>query len=268
MLHKPYNTDGIEKNNHDFCATVIGCGDAYDSTHTNASLIVSESGFNLLIDCGPSVPRALFQRQIDADYLDAIYVTHTHPDHCLGLTTLLNWMDSKERQRPLTIIVSNNQKSVLLPLIEFAHWPQPNLVFEIQWQFSDTIESIGPWPCQTTITRHAVNNHSLSLTSQSGITLFYSGDGLLLPQGEALAANAHWVFVECETLSHHPSHGSWEDIHGLKRRLGSEWRLYHIDPIHRSELATLCCNHQGMSLAEDNEQLRANATKLRKVSNE
>lgn len=154
---------------------------------------MEESDYQLLVDCGPTVPQALFG-QMHVEELDAIYLTHTHPDHCLGLTTLLNWMDSYRRQRPLTIIAQGEQRALLAPLLAFAHWPKAQLGFEVIQQNSEEIQFIGDWKVTTALTQHSVSNRSLHLTANSGRSLFYSGDGEISPQGEQLALQSDWVF--------------------------------------------------------------------------
>ncbi len=257
---------------HNMSVTVVGTGNAYDGEHTNACLLVNEHDFTLLVDCGPSVPKALFSMGLNSNVLDAIYISHTHPDHCLGLTTLLNWMNSRGRLRPLTIFVQEVQQSVLEPLISFASWPEAVLNFTVHFQSIHEVMTIGPWQSRTSDTHHAVANRSLQLTTNNGHRLFYSGDGRLTSLGTELAAESDWVFIECETLNHHISHGSWQEICQLPRKQGSDWLLYHIDPNCRDTLAeriecepdfriaieeevltTACTNHQHVDTPKEPE---------------
>ncbi|MCG8708751.1 ribonuclease Z [Brenneria sp. 4F2] len=240
---------------HKLQLKVIGCGNAYDGQHTNASIMVSEHDYQLLVDCGPTVPATLFNAELNPESLDAIYLTHAHPDHCLGLTTLLNWMDAGRRKRPLTLIAQQAQWAVIEPLIHFAHWPLPTSGFVIHRQNTESTTAVGPWTVRTSSTRHAIANLSLHLTAANGHQLFYSGDGLLSSEGRMLASQSDWVFLECEMLAHHPSHGSWQDIALLSRKPGSCWRLYHVAPALRASLNASTADISGVSLAEDGETL-------------
>lgn len=232
---------------------MVGCGNAYDSQEHNSGLLVKEGDETLLIDCGPWIPRALLNLEMTADEVSTIYITHSHPDHCLGLTTLLNWMQSKGRTKPLNIIVQSRQHAVIQPLIDFAFWPEPCGQFPIRYLHSEMIDRIGPWSVQLAPTHHSVSNLGLQLSSVLGITLFYSGDGALTDESARLAAQSDWVFVECESVEAHSSHGSWNDIVSLVKKPGSLWRLYHNAPLSRPALRTLCYQSDDISVATEGE---------------
>ncbi len=84
---------------------VLGCGSAFSCTqNTSALRVIDADNKQWLIDCGPTVPRALWQRGGEVNDIDAIYFTHVHPDHCTGLTALLNHWKSYSRQKPVIIL--------------------------------------------------------------------------------------------------------------------------------------------------------------------
>ena len=65
---------------------VLGCGSAFSCTqNTSALRVIDADNKQWLIDCGPTVPRALWQRGGGVDDIGAIYFTHDHPDHGRGL---------------------------------------------------------------------------------------------------------------------------------------------------------------------------------------
>ncbi|GHB43256.1 putative metallo-hydrolase YhfI [Pseudovibrio japonicus] len=229
---------------------MLGCGDAYDPKRTNSSLLIREGDFELLIDCGPTVPQALFANAMTAEDISCIYISHCHPDHCLGLTTLLNYMKSFKRSKPLSIFRQASQHQALYRLMEFASWPEKGLGFELYWKDSENLTEIGPWRAETTPSSHSVPNRSLQLTGQDA-TVFYSGDGLLSPQGERFAAQADLAFIECEYMTAANGHGSWADVKDLQKKAGSRWVLYHIDDASRLAVADAITGHAEFSLGED-----------------
>ena len=72
--------------------TIIGCSGSFAGPNSPASsyLVQSEHEgrtWNLVLDMGPGSLGAL-QRHIELDAIDAIVISHLHPDHCLDLTGL------------------------------------------------------------------------------------------------------------------------------------------------------------------------------------
>ena len=70
--------------------TIIGCSGSFAGPNSPASsyLVQSEHEgrtWNLVLDMGPGSLGAL-QRHIELDAIDAIVISHLHPDHCLDLT--------------------------------------------------------------------------------------------------------------------------------------------------------------------------------------
>lgn len=103
---------------------VLGCGSAFSCTqNTSALRVIDADNKQWLIDCGPTVPRALWQRGGEVNDIDAIYFTHVHPDHCTGLTALLNHWKSYSRQKPVIIYCQPAQQPVLMQLAALANWP-------------------------------------------------------------------------------------------------------------------------------------------------
>jgi ribonuclease Z len=87
----------------DLSVAFLGTGGAVPSARRNtASLLVSRGGERLLFDCGEGTQRQM-QRSLGLVQVDAIYFTHFHADHFLGLPGLLKTYDLTERERPLTI---------------------------------------------------------------------------------------------------------------------------------------------------------------------
>ncbi|MBR5782971.1 MAG: MBL fold metallo-hydrolase [Clostridia bacterium] len=68
----------------------------YSGSKGNASVILSDSGTALLLDCGVSflkIKKALAAADVDPQALQGIVITHEHTDHVCGLATLLRHWD-------------------------------------------------------------------------------------------------------------------------------------------------------------------------------
>jgi ribonuclease Z len=87
----------------DLSVAFLGTGGAVPSARRNtAGLLVARGGERLLFDCGEGTQRQM-QRSLGLVQVDAIFFTHFHADHFLGLPGLLKTYDLTERERPLAI---------------------------------------------------------------------------------------------------------------------------------------------------------------------
>jgi ribonuclease Z len=66
------------------------------------ALLLRAGGDRLLFDCGEGTQQQLL-RSVGLPELDAVFVTHFHLDHWLGLVGMLKTFDLRARERPLTI---------------------------------------------------------------------------------------------------------------------------------------------------------------------
>jgi ribonuclease Z len=87
----------------DLSVAFLGTGGAVPSARRNtASLLVARGGERLLFDCGEGTQRQM-QRSLGLVQVDAVFLTHFHADHFLGLPGLLKTYDLTERTAPLTV---------------------------------------------------------------------------------------------------------------------------------------------------------------------
>src|SRR5579884_243562 len=66
------------------------------------AVLIQRGGERLLFDCGEGTQRQLV-RSVGLADLDAVFLTHFHADHWLGLPGMLKTFDLRGRERPLTI---------------------------------------------------------------------------------------------------------------------------------------------------------------------
>jgi hydroxyacylglutathione hydrolase len=64
---------------------MIGTGSAFAKKYYNTNALINCGNFKLLIDCGFTASRSLYELGITPDQLDGILVTHIHADHVGGL---------------------------------------------------------------------------------------------------------------------------------------------------------------------------------------
>jgi len=81
----------------------LGTGGSVPSARrSTASVLVARGGERLMFDCGEGTQRQL-QRSLGLIQVDAVYLTHFHADHILGLPGLLKSYDLTDREVPLTV---------------------------------------------------------------------------------------------------------------------------------------------------------------------
>ncbi|MBC7460833.1 MAG: ribonuclease Z [Thermoleophilia bacterium] len=68
-----------------------------------ASALVRRGGARLLFDCGEGTQRQLM-RSTGLAELDAIFLTHLHADHVMGLPGMLKTFALREREQPLVLV--------------------------------------------------------------------------------------------------------------------------------------------------------------------
>ena len=66
------------------------------------ALLLRAGGERILFDCGEGTQQQLL-RSIGLPELDAVFITHFHLDHWLGLLGMVKTFDLRARERPLTI---------------------------------------------------------------------------------------------------------------------------------------------------------------------
>jgi ribonuclease Z len=76
------------------------------------AVLVRSGADRLLFDCGEGTQRQLM-RSVGLQELDAVFITHFHADHWLGLPGMLKSFALRERCRPLTVYGPPGLKSMM-----------------------------------------------------------------------------------------------------------------------------------------------------------
>lgn len=238
---------------------VLGVGEAADPDFANASVIVHHDGFRLLIDCGHSVPAALWRAIPDPDAIDAFYLTHPHPDHMFGLVpVLIEWTD-RGRTRPLTVVTGPDGRAQLGLLFGAAGLdPDRSLSFPLRWLDLADAGRIGPFEAAFSPTLHAVPNHAIRLAA-AGRRFAYSGDGRPTMESAALFRGCDLLFHECYTLTPEPGrfhHADFATVeHTVEEARAGMARLYHLRKDQRAAVAAAVAGHPVIALASPGERI-------------
>lgn len=112
----------------------IGTGSGKTSLNRfHSSIMILSGDFNLLIDTGDGISKALAAAGMDLNSVSAILYTHMHPDHSSGLPLLLVQFKMLSRKKKLLIYCSEHHRENLLSLLTATHIFPENLGFPLQF---------------------------------------------------------------------------------------------------------------------------------------
>jgi ribonuclease BN (tRNA processing enzyme) len=173
--------------------TVLGgCGAFPAARQACSGYLLESDAFRLLIDPGYAVATRLLER-MDASELDAVLVTHGHPDHCADLNPLLRaraFRDIPAVPLPvyalpgaLDAVLALDRPGVLDDAIDLS-------AFEAGDSFA-----IGPFKARTALLPHSRPNAGVRLEAD-GASMTYTGDAGPSPALVALARGSDLLLAE------------------------------------------------------------------------
>ena len=153
--------------------TVLGgCGAWPEPGQACSGFLVEHDGFRLLIDLGyATLPRLL--EYLAADRVDAVFISHGHPDHCADLNPLLRARALGDQPpAPLPVYAPPGALDAVLALDRPGMLAGAYLLRE--FSPGDRLD-IGPFGGQTRLLPHWLPNAGLRLAAD-GQVLAYTGD--------------------------------------------------------------------------------------------
>ncbi|MFD7506832.1 MBL fold metallo-hydrolase [Streptomyces sp. NPDC059850] len=178
--------------------TVLGgCGAWPTADQACSGYLVEHAGFRLLIDPGyATLPRLLQHGTVDA--VDAVLISHGHPDHCADLNPLLRARGlSDDPPPPLPVHAPHGAVDAVLAL------DKPSMLagaYRLHEFTPGDRFDIGPYTTDTWLLPHFVPNAGIRL-STPGAVLAYTGDTGPSPDIPRLAQGAD-LFLSEATYVH------------------------------------------------------------------
>jgi ribonuclease BN (tRNA processing enzyme) len=174
--------------------TVLGGSGAFPTAEQACSgYLVEHEGFHLLVDPGyATLPRLL--AHMPADRVDAVLISHGHPDHCADLNPLLRARALRDDDLPpaLPVYALPGATDAVLAL------DRPGMLadaYELhEFRPGDHLD-IGPFAGETRLLPHFMPNAGIRL-SAGGAVLAYTGDTGPSPDVAELARGADILLAE------------------------------------------------------------------------
>ena len=117
-------------------AELIFIGTSSGRTSLNrfhSSFLISTSNYNLLIDAGDGISKALLTQQVSYDVIDGILFSHLHPDHYTGLAALIVQMKMIERKKKLDVFINSELADVIRNFLVQSYLFPERIGFAIEY---------------------------------------------------------------------------------------------------------------------------------------
>lgn len=170
----------------------IGTGSGKVSLNRfHSSFIVSHNNFNLLVDAGDGVSKALLNQNISFNDIDGIIFTHLHPDHFSGYASLIVQMKLINREKRLIVFINENLLDTIKNFLYCSYLFEKKMGFDIQYvgfnensyiKISESFEILARQNCHLNEYKIYDEKKKLNFSCSSLLfkikdkNIFYSGD--------------------------------------------------------------------------------------------
>lgn len=195
----------------------LGSGAAFSVERYNGAIVVDR---RLLLDGGAPVLPHLHRLGIDPGGIEAIFLTHFHGDHFLGLPTFLLYRSFVDR-RPLVFVGPEGVEERMSRLMEVS-WGEEWRGLMANANLSFLEAGSGGAAAGVEFTTGRLKHGSLICTGYrlhvGGRVLAYAGDSEMTPELEEFVSGADLVITEATSPGTAPSHSTWEEATALRAR--------------------------------------------------
>ncbi|MGC8670075.1 MAG: ribonuclease Z [Candidatus Micrarchaeia archaeon] len=100
--------------------TFLGTSGSMPSKTRNLpSISIEYNGGIYLLDCGEGTQRQMLKYSLNISKIKAIFISHIHGDHVIGIAGLVRTLALNKRQLPLYIFVPKGYENAILQLLTF-----------------------------------------------------------------------------------------------------------------------------------------------------
>lgn len=213
--------------------TVLGSGSTVQfEGRGSASFLIETDGKKILLDAGFYLLDRMEKAGVKSDEIDAVYISHKHPDHFMGLIHLLFSLNHKsyDKKESITVFGFEGLKEWYQSFKDIlGHWIEPGIKVIIR---EEPIGEFGNIEWEIFKTAHSPESTGIILRSENK-KILYTGDTEYFDGLLELTENCDLVIAECGSGNEERSKGhmSTNDIEKIAK--GSAIKkivLTHIYP--------------------------------------
>lgn len=108
-----------------------------------SSIYVNHGDRHFLFDCGEGCSRQLLIHGLSGELLDAVFISHYHPDHISGIFMLVQMLYLQDRKHDLYLFLPERE-SEFEALLQFQYTFLPKLGFKLHILSNDVIGDYYP----------------------------------------------------------------------------------------------------------------------------
>jgi ribonuclease BN (tRNA processing enzyme) len=178
--------------------TVIGFWGGYPKKNgASSGYLLEHEGFQLLIDCGSGVLSKL-QNIIQPEDLDAVLISHYHPDHIadIGVLQHARLIQGFLGEKPATLPIYGHRSDE----VEYSKLTYKEITEGIEY-IPDVPLTVGPFQVSFIKTEHPVPCYAMRIEAE-GKSFVYTADGSYKEDLIEFSKGADLLLCECNFYGH------------------------------------------------------------------
>lgn len=205
--------------------TFLGTGNFVAPAGRYWNAFVARAETTVLVEPSPSALPQLRRAGYSVDQLDAVFVSHFHPDHSFGWPFLLFEMIQSGRRSTLHVVGPPGVASYLEQMMRLGSLQGTHRLaheqFEIRYVEAEpsSSQSAGDLAFRAVRVDHVPALECFGyVLEMGGLRLGYSGDTHPCEGLDELAGSSDVLVVECNGVHEHESHMNVDSVLALRKR--------------------------------------------------
>ena len=196
----------------------LGTGSAFSVERYNGAVVVEG---HLLLDAGAPLLPHMHRLGIDPGGIDALFLTHFHGDHILGLPPYLLYRAFVDHSRPFVIVGQQGVEQHLERLFDLCwggEWPGFRQQARLEYDEGRDAGEAGGVSYETVALRHGPTPTRGYRLHLDGVVLAYAGDTQATEELDRLVEGADVAITEATSPTESAVHTSWEQAQAVAAR--------------------------------------------------